>query len=78
LLAAFLFSNDNGLVQNRFCHDQQHKQVDVPVLFDETKHQIQGILKVQACQYPEKDHALSILSIEKYEVLFFDQFQPSI
>jgi len=71
------FSNDSGLVQNRFCHDQRHKQDDVPVLFDETKHQIQEILKVQVFRYPEKDHALSIPSIEKHEEPFFDQFQPN-
>jgi hypothetical protein len=77
VVGRFFISNDIWLVQNQFCYDQQHKQGDVPVLFGETKHQIQGILKVQVCRYPEKDHALSILSIEKYEELFFDQFRPN-
>jgi hypothetical protein len=76
-VGSFLFSNDNVLVQNRFCHDQRHKQDDVLALSDETKHQTQEILKVQVCRFPEKDHALPILSIGKYEVLFFDRFQPS-
>jgi hypothetical protein len=73
----YIFNNDNGIVQNRFCYDQRHKQDDVPVLFDETKHRAQGILTVQVFRYPEKGHALSIRLIEKYEVLFFDQFQPN-
>jgi hypothetical protein len=73
----FLFNSDNGLEQNRSCYDQPHKQDDVLVLFDGTKHQVQDILKVQVYRFPEKDHALLILSIEKYEALFFDRFQPS-
>ena len=74
---SILFSNDNVLVRNRFCHVRRHKQDDFPALFDETKHRLQEILKAQVFRSPEKDHALPILSNEKYEVLFFDRFRPS-
>ncbi len=74
---SFCFNNDNAPALNQFVHDQRHRRDGALALSGETKHPIQGILKVQVYRYLETDHALQILLIGKYEVLFSDRFQPS-